>query len=117
MPSQNNLSTISLLLIATAALIAAFFKPASKEEQANSADNGTIRLYSCSQAPVAIVSCCWGFEVFDCHHTMPTLTTSPNGIESFLQTANGRLYQTIDNTSNSIANNSIDTTSMLMRAS
>lgn len=107
----RQLSLLGILLIFASAVTAAIKLYKVAPEQINSDNNGRVLLNSGVggiQMP-PIYSCVNVFGLPDCHVT----EYSGTGIETYILTSNGNIYQTIENTSLSYPYYPGDTTSIL----
>lgn len=109
-------SLLGLTLMSASALIAALYTSKPVPSQANSVNNAMLRVNSCGDnMNAAVVSCCLGAGPnFNCHKTEGSGTTNAiDKTHTFLVDGAGNFFQTRGNTSGSILNNGVDTTSIL----
>lgn len=108
-------SLLGLVLMGASALTAAVVPTKAADVADGSADNGRAQQFSAgNDANVAILSCAIASGVLDCHITDGTVSTVLGGNGTLVVQSVG-LWDTQGNTSASIINNGIDTTSQLVR--
>ena len=115
--SVRQFSLLGLALMVVSAITSAFTTSTSFYFQLNSANNGTLRPFSGGNgASMMISSCITSVQPFaNCHKTDygPGLLGTRTGVATVYVNQLGQRFTTQGNTSMSIPNNGIDTTSVL----
>lgn len=106
---------LDFALMMVAGMISFSYAKTSNSFQNNSFDNGSLRNFSNDNGPYVIISCYFGSEAPNCHHTIDTLSTGINTYGTIIIFDGFDAYDTQGNTSHSIIGNLVDTTSVLVR--
>lgn len=117
--SVRQFSLLGLALMGVSALTAAFTTSNAAPQNPNTANNGTLRNFSGGNGAIQVIdSCITAVQAVSCHKTAlgPGLLGTNTGAATVYVNALGQRFTTQGNTSHTIANNGVDTTSVLIPA-